>query len=223
MRATHAPAWVADVAPDGALDRRFDDGQASRLEQSVADISESSLEQTYPMLLEHYRSRGDGLAAARVASKLLSLYNRRGYYHEAKSFIDSIIPYFDALVETGQAERMKAVIELNSCLAATGDGARALQVVTDLAVPHITRPLFLANMNYILAMHYLRFAEVKDIDRAERHILQAVENMRAAKGDPEASEHPFLTAFIDNGLAFLRYGRSGIRTHSIFAPRRTDR
>jgi tetratricopeptide (TPR) repeat protein len=135
---------------------------------------------------------------------MLSLYNRRGYYHEAKSLLQIILPHFNELVGQEEFKRMNSVSEINSCLIATGDAAQALQVVMDLAAPYITKPHLLANMNYIFAMHHLRYLEAKDVERAEHHILQAVDSIRAAGHGPEASEHAFLKAFIDNGLAFLR-------------------
>jgi tetratricopeptide (TPR) repeat protein len=93
---------------------------------------------------------------------------------------------------------------MNLCLVMTDDPAGALRIVEDHAAAYLTRPHLVANMHYILGMHYLRYAEAKDIARAEHHIMQAVENIEAAKDDPEFVEYPFRKVFIDNGLAFLR-------------------
>jgi tetratricopeptide (TPR) repeat protein len=172
--------------------------------EDIADSSEASLEEEYPRLLGFYRQHGDDVAAARLAFKVLRLYNRRGYYHEAASFIETILPCFDRLVGSDESSRMNVVSEMNSCLVATGDGDRARHIVEGLAVPYITRPHLLANMNYILAMHELRYLETRNIESAERYVMGAVNNVRAATSGPEANEHAFLRAFIDNGLAFLR-------------------
>jgi tetratricopeptide (TPR) repeat protein len=204
MRTAPAAPWTAAVIPDTAARPSVGDLEARTLENEIADGSDAILEQKYPLLLEYYRANGVGLAAARLAFKVLQIYNRRGYYHEAKSFIEDILPCIDDLVQGEEFRRMNSVSEMNSCLVATGNAARALRIVTDLAVPHITKPHLLANMNYILGMHHLRYLESRDIERAERYILQAVDNIRAAKDRPEANEHAFLKAFIDNGLAFLR-------------------
>ena len=204
MRTAPAAPWTAAVIPDTAVRPSIGDLEARTLENEIADGSDAILEQKYPLLLEYYRANGVGLAAARLAFKVLQIYNRRGYYHEAKSFIEDILPCIDDLVQGEEFRRMNSVSEMNSCLVATGDAARALRIVTDLAVPHITKPHLLANMNYILGMHHLRYLKSRDIERAERYILQAVDNIRAAKDRPEANEHAFLKAFIDNGLAFLR-------------------
>jgi tetratricopeptide (TPR) repeat protein len=203
-RMAPAAPWIAALAPDADAGRHSDDFDPKILEQEIDDGSEVTLEESHPKLLEYYRRRGDGFAAARIAFKMLQLYNRRGYYHEAMSFIDTILPCFDQLVGTEEFRRMSAVSEINSCLVATGDAERARRIVADFAAPYITRPHLLANMNYILAMHYLRYLEAKDLEYAEHHISRAVDNIRTATNGPEAKEHAFLKAFIDNGLAFLR-------------------
>ena len=165
---------------------------------------EAELEEHYPQHLRHARLTGNDFAAAELAFKVMQLYNRRGYYHEARTFIDTILPHFDRLVGNEEFRRINGVSEMNSCLVATGDAGRARQIIADHAVPHITKPHLLANMHYMLAMHHLRYLEAKDMQRAEFHILQAVDLIRAAKQGPDDHEHAFLTAFIDNGLAFLR-------------------
>ena len=165
---------------------------------------EAVLEDRFPLLLRHYRSAGDRLTVAQLAFKALVVCNRRGYYHEGKSLLPDILPCFDQLVGSDEARRMSSVSEINSCLVATNDGERALQIVRDLAVPHVSRPSLLAHMNYVLAMHHLRYLEAKDLERAEQLILSAVQDVRAAEESEHLEEHAFLRAFIDNGLAFLR-------------------
>jgi tetratricopeptide (TPR) repeat protein len=201
METISAPVPIAVGSLPGAS---VSDAEATALAQRVAEGPEAILEEQYPILLEYYRQNGDDLAAARTAFDVLSIYNRRGYYHEAKSFIDDILPHFDQLVGKEESRRMNAIIEMNSCLVATGDGARALRLVTEHAVPYVTKPDLLANMHYMLAMHHLRYLEARDTERAEQHIMTAVENIRVAKDNSAARDHAFMAAFIDNGLAFLR-------------------
>lgn len=204
MRMVPAEPWVYDAVSDAVEEPLIDDLHAKTIEDAIVEGSEAALEDNYPLLLEYHRSHKNGLAAAQIAFSVLSLYNRRGYYHEAKTLIDTILPYLDQLAGGEEFRRMNSISEINSCLIATGDAARALRVVTELGIPHITKPHLLANINYILAMHHLRYLETKDVERAEQHILQAVEHVRVAKNGPAKNEHAFLKAFIDNGLAFLR-------------------
>ena len=194
----------AAVGPNAWRIAKMDDTSAMAAKQVVADDGDAGLEAHFPALLQYYVCSNDDDAAAVLAFKVLAVYNRRGYYHEAKSLLPTIIPHFDRLVGADQAKRMTWVGEINSCLVASGDGEKAREMVVAYAVPHITEPALLANLNYILAMHHVRYLEAKDTELAEHYLLSARENLREIAQNPAASERTFLRAFIDNGLAFVR-------------------
>jgi tetratricopeptide (TPR) repeat protein len=204
VQALPAAQWIIEVEPERATPSTLAESEIRHLEQQLEAGAEAPLELHYPALLAHYRAAGDGMAAARLALKMLKIYNRDAYYFESKTFLDIILPYFNQLVGTDQRARISAVSEMNKCLITTGDQARVPQLVEELATPYLTEPAPLATMNYILSMHYLRYAEPIDMALAERHILRAVEAIRAAKDDPSAHDYPFIKVFIDNGLALLR-------------------
>ena len=174
------------------------------LAKEAAAADDIVFERSWPALLAHYRATGDGLAAARAAVRIFIIYNSYGFYHEARHFIGIFLPHFEALVAGDQSRRIHYVSKLNICLVMTDDPDGALWVVDELAGAHLSRPHLVANMNYILAMHFLRYAQTKNLERAEHHILIAVEKIAEAKSDPEFNEYPFQKVFIDNGLAFLR-------------------
>jgi tetratricopeptide (TPR) repeat protein len=196
--AAHLPPGVSFVRPAAAVD----DHVKSAEDLTAGDDVE--FERRYPALLAHYRAAGDGLAAARVAVRIFIIYNSYGFYHEARHFIDIFLPHFEELVAGDQARRIHYVSKMNICLVMTDDPEGALWVVDELAGPHLSRPHLVANMNYILAMHFLRYAQTKNLERAEHHILIAVEKIQQAKDDPDFHEYPFQKVFIDNGMAFLR-------------------
>ncbi|HEY2531832.1 MAG TPA: tetratricopeptide repeat protein [Xanthobacteraceae bacterium] len=204
MQAVPAAPWITELKSDPAAPDDLSDVEIQTLEMQVEDSIDSLLDQQYHILFTYYRSSGDDLAAARVSLKLFIIYNSYGYYHEAKHFLASILPYFDQLVGTDEAQRIYCVSRMNICLVMINDPVGALRIVEELADSYLTRPRLLADMNYILGMHYLRYAEAKDIGRAEQHILRAVGLIRAANDDPESGQNPFQKVFIDNGLAFLR-------------------
>ena len=216
------PAWTnANVAKLGAcsivaatLPSGISFGPAARavaaavamdaLVDEAAAGDDIVFERRYPALLAHYRAAGEGLAATRVAVRIFIIYNSYGFYHEARHFIDIFLPHFEELVASDQSRRIHYVSKMNICLVMTDDPDGALWVVNELAGPHLSRPHLLASMNYILAMHFLRYAQTKNLERAEHHILIAVEKIAQAKDDPDFHEYPFQRVFIDNGLAFLR-------------------
>jgi len=206
MQAVPAESWIAKLEPDPPAPHDISEVEIRMLEMQVADGADIDilLEQKYPMLLTYYRSSGDDLSAARIALKLFIIYNSCGYYYEAKTFMATFLPYFDQLVGNDEAKRIYYVSRMNICLLTTNDPAGALHLVDEFADSYLTRPHPLAQMHYILGMHYLRYAETKDIERAEQHILRAVGLIRAANDDPGSGQTPFQKVFIDNGLAFLR-------------------
>jgi tetratricopeptide (TPR) repeat protein len=79
-----------------------------------------------------------------------------------------------------------------------------LRIVGELAESYVAKPYVLAGLNYILGMHHLRYAQAKDIGKAEHYILQAVDDINRAGGELNPGAYAFRKVFIDNGLAFLR-------------------
>ena len=164
----------------------------------------SNWEDHYPTLLAHYRRTGDDLEAARVALRALCINNHYGYYHESSSFIDSVLPHFDALIGSDQINRWDYIGNFYTGLATTGRAEEALQVVLERAEPHITLSEYRAKMHYLLSMTYLRYLKTPDMARAEHHILAAIDAIEEAKDEARREDYVFLKVFIGNGLAFLR-------------------
>ncbi len=198
-----APRLGVEIKTDWSVRHEFDEAEIGTI-QREADCHEAVLEQKHTVLIAHYRRASDGLAAARVALKMLVLYNRNAYYHEARHFIDAILPYFDQIVGNDERERMKYVGEMYSTLVWTDDSATGLRLVQELAVPYLTKPEMLANAHYNIGVHHLRYADSKNLEVSEQHFSQAVEYIRAAEGNPDLGDYPFRKSFIDNGLALLR-------------------
>lgn len=118
--------------------------------------------------------------------------------------MDGALPYFDEIVGDDEIARINYVTAMNSCLVMTDDHTRALWVIEDLAARHVTEPLSLAAVDYMLGIHHVRYANEKDVELAERHMLRALETVRAAHDLQQTRERPFLEAFIGNGLALIR-------------------
>ena len=195
---------IGGLPRETAAMRTMTEAEARALDARIADGIELALEQQYFKLFNFYRSRGDGLAAARMALKMLVIYKGYGYYFEARIFIDTIRPYFEQLVGDDELQRMSLVATIDICLAMTDDPGTSLRVIEECAVPFLTRPDLVANMNYVLGMHHLRYAKAKDAHLAEQYILRAVENVREARDRPGDLQYAFVKVFVDNGLAFLR-------------------
>lgn len=164
----------------------------------------SNWEDHYPTLLAHYRRTGDTIEAARVALRALCINNHYGYYHESSSFIDSVLPHFDALMGDDQINRWDYIGNFYTGLATTGREEEALRIVLERAEPHIVLSEYRAKMHYLLSMTYLRYLKTPDLPRAEHHILAAMDAIDAAEDEAKREDYVFLKVFIGNGLAFLR-------------------
>lgn len=167
-----------------------------------ADMSD--WERHYVPLLRHYQARQDGLMAARVAMRALCVHNHFGYYHEAASFVDTVLPYLDQMVEDDQSARWNYVGNIFQSLVTTGREQAALAAVEQHAAPQLTQTVLQAKMHYLLAMVHLRYLRQQDVPLAQHHIDQALQALQEARGQMPANEHAFLSVFINNGLAFVR-------------------
>jgi tetratricopeptide (TPR) repeat protein len=187
--------------PDIANAESPDPHTIARLELQIADADPAPFERNFPSLLAHYKATGDHQALAHTAFRALSLYKQYGYHHEAAHFVDRILPRLDAIAGRDEDKRLHYISEINDCLVMTGASARAMNIISSFAVPHLTEPSLLAKLNYMIAMHHLRYADVLSVERAEHHIELALADIGRATS---SADHAFLRVFIDNGLAFLR-------------------
>ncbi len=149
---SNAEQWIGDLPRETAAGCAMTEAEARALDAQIADGIELALEQQYFALYNYYCSSGDGLAAARMALKMLVIYKGYGYYLEARVFIDTILPYFEQLVGEDELKRMSLVATIDICLAMTDDPGTSLRVIEEFAVPFLTRPDLVANMNYVLSM-----------------------------------------------------------------------
>ena len=183
---------------------RLTPAEMRQLETAMSANAPALLEQNHARLTAYYTHIGDDLAAARVALKTFVLYIGLGYYHEARQMMDRFRPYWEQLIGGDEETCTYHVTKMNTCLVMTDDPAGALNVIEDLALRRLTNPHLLANIHYSLGMHYLRYAQGKDLARAEQHLLRAATLIREPDLGSGIPGDPFKKVFFDNGLAFLR-------------------
>jgi tetratricopeptide (TPR) repeat protein len=202
MQAVPAAPWIAELVRGSAMPRRN-----SEIETTAPDVLEKTdmmSEHLYLDALIRHRASGDNLNTARAALRLFDVYCHHGYYHEARALMDIFLPFFNQLTAYDEAVRVYYAGRMNICLVMTNDSGGALQLISELVASHLTEPHLLANMNYSIGMHHLRYAHAKDVDRAEQHLQQAAVLARTAAASASRCRDPFQTVFMDNGLAFLR-------------------
>jgi tetratricopeptide (TPR) repeat protein len=192
------PSWYLPP-PD-----RLDESEMGPPESQNPEIDGTDSEAEYPKLLAYYKSAGNRLAAARTALRMLTGYNRCGYFHEGASFISLVLEHVDDLAAGSERGRLRCLKEVYACLVSCGQADRAIGVILDLAVPCLTEPGSLADLDYILGVHYVRYAKTRSFELSERHLLSAIDNIRLAKESYNRKEYLFKKVFADNALALLR-------------------
>jgi tetratricopeptide (TPR) repeat protein len=193
------------------------DGPASddEAEQYLAQFTTfDAIELNYNKLLSYYRSTGNDYGYARTALAALHACNHLGYYYEASSFVNAILPHFDRLVGGSEENRWNYVGNLYHSLVVQNAVDEAQQIVDELAKPFLTQRALRAKMEYILGIICLRHRVPADIPGAERHLTSAVDLICSAREDLQPHEYAFLKVFIENGLAFLRV-RQGRKNEAI--------
>lgn len=209
--ASHAPVWTP-IAPDEGFPPSVRLTPQAPSETLAAGMTYSDLagagmadwERYYSPLLRHYRARCDDLNAARVAMRALCVHNHYGFYWESASFVDSVLPWLDQMVGDDQAVRWDFIGNIFQGLVTTGQELRALDVVEQYALPHLTENVLKAKLHYLLAMVHLRYLKQQDIPLSHLHIQQALHSLQASEGEIPEEQFAFLNVFINNGLAFVR-------------------
>lgn len=161
-------------------------------------------ERLYIPLLRYYRARGDGLNTARVAMRALCVHNHYGFYYEAASFVDTVLPWLDQLVGGDEAARWDYIGNIFQGLVTTGQEQRALDIVETHALPYLTQNVLKAKLHYLLSMVHLRYLKEQNVPLSHMHIEQALHSLQLAEGEIPDEQFAFLNVFLNNGLAFVR-------------------
>jgi tetratricopeptide (TPR) repeat protein len=171
-------------------------------------------EKHYIPLLQKYIRRGDELSAALASIRTLCMYDHYGYYHEAASFADRVVPYLTELASGNEDTLWNYGANVVQSMISTGREERGLELLTQYLKPVLTDHTLIARMHYIFAMLHLRYLKHKDIALAEHHINTALAHLQLAKPNLAQHDFVFLNVFLNNGLAFVRV-RQGRRNEAI--------
>lgn len=196
-----APAAMAP-ADNAAASAASDDDMDPVAEQLQSDMND--WEKQYIPLLQKYSRRGDGLAAALASMRTLCMYDHYGYYFEANSFADRIVPYLKELASGSEETLWQYGANVAQSMITTGKEDQAFELLTQCVKPMLTNHVLIARMNYLLGMMHLRFLKQKDVALSEHHIDTALAHLQLAKADLAPHDFIFLNVFLNNGLAFVR-------------------
>jgi tetratricopeptide (TPR) repeat protein len=194
------------------IDRFASDEEAEQCLEILKTLD--AIELNYIKVMAHYKSKGDEFRYAKAALAALHACNHLGYYYEASSFVEAVLPHFDRLVAGSEENRWNYTGNLYHSLVVQGAVKEARQIIESLAKPFLTQKALRAKMEYILGIIDLRHTTPPDLVAAEEHLTSGVDLIRASREELAPHEYVFLKVFIENGLAFLR-ARQGRREEAI--------
>jgi tetratricopeptide (TPR) repeat protein len=189
---------------DAPVDREEMTRQAQELEARIDhDPIESEIH--LQQLINYWSESSQPERGIRWKAMAIGTYNHLGLYEDAIFYSDSVREHLDTLCGNDHPLRWNLVGNLFGCHIAAGNVKEAQQIVEQEALAVIDDIAVHPRIYYIMAMLYSRFlppAE-QDLKRAAAYVEHALACLAKAEV-PEEQRH-FLTAFLKNGLAFIRH------------------
>jgi tetratricopeptide (TPR) repeat protein len=193
------------LAPDpaGEIDPAEAARRAAELEtwarQDTLDIREQGHEAAWL-----WEAAGRPDRAAEWHALLMGLLTQMGFYADALRHADVVRAHLDALDRAGFAfSRASLVNKLQVLHITAGHPEQALEIIRTEGLERLQDPADRARMLYQMAMLHGRFLPARDMAAAERCLDEAMAELERAEVDAEA--RAFLTGFLLNGLAYLRF------------------
>jgi tetratricopeptide (TPR) repeat protein len=156
-------------------------------------------------LINYWSESSQPERGIRWKAMAIGTYNHLGLYEDAIFYSESVGQHLDTLCGRDHNLRWNIVGNLFGCHIAAGNVKLAQQIVEREALTVIDDISVHPRIYYVMAMLYSRFlppAE-QDLKRAAKYVEHALECLSKAVVANE--QRHFLTAFLKNGLAFIRH------------------
>lgn len=193
-----------DLTPDAPAP--LDAEEAARLAQELEALAGNEMttsEMYVPELIRYNSASGRRESALKWQARALGLNNHHGFYEDALRYSDSVSANLELLSGGDEMIRWNLVGNLFGCYVAVGDTDRAYRIVVDEALSKIKQPGYRAKVNYVMGMLYARYLPRPDLDKATQYLEQGLRDLEQADLAPD--DRAFHTAFLMNGLAFVRH------------------
>ncbi|HYK03541.1 MAG TPA: tetratricopeptide repeat protein [Thermoanaerobaculia bacterium] len=195
---------LAIGGPEEAVDGEAMERRIGELEHLVlANIQQS--ENYLPLLIHLCMTSGQSQRALHWRSIILVIYNHYGFYEDALTFGEALVPHLDEprTSAKGSFTRWQIVSGLFNAMVAIGRAEDAYRLVHDEALTKCDAPNDLVSIYYTMAMLHCRFLPKKDLAKAEEFLdksLAVIEHTTLSE-----NEKHYLAVFALNGVAFIRH------------------
>ena len=212
--ATPAEKVVLDLPhdPPAAMPREQIELRAEELEQrALQDTTE--LQIVLPELIRCLRQLDDHERTVKWQSVAFGVYNHFGFYEDSFRYSQVVEENLDHISRQEypfywKMTRWNLVGNLFGCYIGCNEIEKAYRVVKKEALEKIDNPLDTPRIYWVMSMLYTRYLPEKDFDKAADYLERGLKVLDEHEYPP--SHRHFLTTFLENGLALVRYrqGRS---------------
>ena len=180
---------------------------AQELEQRVEnDFIQRELD--FPRLIRLCKAVGDRRKWLYWHETGLGFCNHNGYYEDAMFHGEIILENLDWLTQNDEQHRWTLIGNLIHPLISTNRMEQALSLV-EKAHRGFTSLELLARSGYMLGIFHGRYLPQPDQEKAAAYLEQAL--CHCSEADMAADQRVFLSVFISNGLAFVRFKQGRAR------------
>jgi tetratricopeptide (TPR) repeat protein len=173
--------------------------------EGLAAVEPARSESSLPQLIHLCMVTGQPQRALHWRSVILVIYNHYGFYEDALTFGEPLVPHIDEIAHGRENAftRWQVVSGLFNALVAVGRAEDAYRLVHDEALLKIDAPNDLVSIYYTMAMLHCRFLPHRDLAKAEEYLEKSLDMVeRTTLSD---NEKHYLAVFALNGVAFIRH------------------
>ena len=210
--------------PAGPDDRPGPDGAARRAAEmdEWAQVDTLRIKTHGHEMIRLWEAAGRPDRAVAWRALVMGVFSHLGYYEDAFRHAPAVragIHHFDR--PGNLYTRAKVVSTLRILYVTNGFPEEARELLLTEGLPKLTDPAERARALYMLAMLHARHLPVRDQEAAERYLAQALEEAERMEG--EEADRQFLTGFLLNGLAYVRFRQGDVGQAAALSHENYDR
>ena len=204
-RPHHGPVLRFDTGEEepASTDLEQATARATELEQ-LAQTNHVELQIALPELIRLWRAAGRDDKLFRLHCWGLEIYNSQGFYEDARKYGAQAMAVLDTHAPGDDDLFWLVFFKLFMCHLGLHDAEAADRLVQESGVlERIRDPRRRGQLQYLIAMLYVRYFPERDLDKGEEHLSEGLHELET--GEMPADYYHFYSVFNRNGLALVRH------------------